>query len=169
EDLTSFTPLFDAEDTVAISPSQVETFSDCSLRWFLTRHGGDRGATTAQSIGTILHAAAEHHPEGPTSQIREFVDREFAALEFDTDWEREREHATAMAMVDRLGEYIENSPGDVLGVEARVYATGVDDRGQEWKVTGRLDLVEAVDGGVRIVDFMTGKAVPAGADMPIHP
>ncbi|KZE20785.1 PD-(D/E)XK nuclease family protein [Brevibacterium casei] len=169
EDLTSFTPLFDAEDTVAISPSQVETFSDCSLRWFLTRHGGDRGATTAQSIGTILHAAAEHHPEGPTSQIREFVDREFAALEFDTDWEREREHATAMAMVDRLGEYIENSPGDVLGVEARVYATGVDDRGQEWKVTGRLDRVEEVAGGVRIVDFKTGKAVPAGADMPRHP
>ncbi|SII44733.1 UvrD/REP helicase [Mycobacteroides abscessus subsp. abscessus] len=74
-----------------------------------------------------------------------------------------------MAMVDRLGEYIENSPGDVLGVEARVYATGVDDRGQEWKVTGRLDRVEEVAGGVRIVDFKTGKAVPAGADMPRHP
>lgn len=169
EDLSSFAPLFDAEDTVAISPSQVETFTDCSLRWFLTRHGGDRGASTAQSIGTILHAAAETHPEGPTSQIRDYVDREFAALEFTTEWEREREHAAAMAMVDRLGEYIENAPGEVLGVEAKVYATGVDDRGQEWKVTGRLDRVEEVADGVRIVDFKTGKAVPVGADMPRHP
>lgn len=168
EDISSTAPLFAADDVVTISPSQVETFSDCSLRWFLTRHGGDRGATTAQNLGTILHAAAEHHPEGPTSAIRDYVDREFASLDFTTDWEREREHTTAMAMVDRLGEYIDNAPGTVLGVEARVYATGIDDLGQEWKVTGRLDRVEDVGDGVRIVDFKTGKVVPAGAEMARH-
>lgn len=168
EDISSSAPLFAGDDVVTISPSQVETFSDCSLRWFLTRHGGDRGATTAQNLGTILHAAAEHHPEGPTSAIRAYVDREFATLDFTTDWEREREHTTAMAMVDRLGEYVDNAPGTVLGVEARVYATGIDDLGQEWKVTGRLDRVEDVGDGVRIVDFKTGKVVPAGAEMARH-
>ncbi|MCM1012130.1 UrvD/REP family ATP-dependent DNA helicase [Brevibacterium sp. XM4083] len=168
EDVTSTTPLFTADDDVTISPSQVETFSDCSLRWFLTRHGGDRGGTTAQSIGTILHAAAEHHPTGPTSTIREYVEREFATLEFATDWEREREHTAAMAMVDRLGEYIADAPGEVLGVEAQVHATGVDDLGQEWTITGRLDRVESTADGVRIVDFKTGRTVPAGADMPRH-
>lgn len=168
EDISSTAPLFDADDVVTISPSQVETFSDCSLRWFLTRHGGDRGATTAQNLGTILHAAAEHHPDGPTSAIRAYVDREFASLDFATEWERDREHTTAMAMVDRLGEYIDNAPGTVLGVEARVYATGVDDLGQEWKVTGRLDRVEDVGDGVRIVDFKTGRLVPAGAEMARH-
>ncbi|MFC9443536.1 MULTISPECIES: UrvD/REP family ATP-dependent DNA helicase [Brevibacterium] len=168
EDVTSTAPLFTPDDDVTISPSQVETFSDCSLRWFLTRHGGDRGGTTAQSIGTILHAAAEHHPTGPTSTIREYVEREFATLEFATDWEREREHTAAMAMVDRLGEYIEDAPGSVLGVEAQVRASGVDDLGQEWTITGRLDRVEATADGVRIVDFKTGRNVPAGADMPRH-
>ncbi|WP_350271200.1 PD-(D/E)XK nuclease family protein [Brevibacterium sp. CBA3109] len=168
EDITSSEPLYTSEDTVRVSPSQVETFTDCSLRWFLTRNGGDRPGSMAQSLGTIIHAAAENFPTGPTSAIREYVDKEFTTLEFDAEWERDREHTLAMKMADRLGEYIKTAPGEPLGVEAQVYATGVDDKGQEWKVTGRVDRLEQTPDGIRIVDFKTGKNVVKGKEMPRH-
>ncbi|SMX88874.1 Superfamily I DNA or RNA helicase [Brevibacterium sp. 239c] len=168
EDITSSEPLFTSEDTVRVSPSQVESFTDCSLRWFLTRNGGDRPGSMAQNLGTIIHAAAENFPRGPASDIREYVDHEFATLEFDAEWERDREHSVAMKMADRLGEYIKTAPGEPIGVEAQVYATGVDDKGQEWKVTGRLDRLEQMPEGIRIVDFKTGKNVVKGQEMPRH-
>lgn len=168
EDITSSEPLFTSEDTVRVSPSQVESFTDCSLRWFLTRNGGDRPGSLAQSLGTIIHAAAENFPQGPPSAIRDYVDKEFTRLEFDAEWERDREHTLAMKMADRLGEYIKTAPGEPIGVEALVYATGVDDKGQEWKVTGRLDRVEQTPDGIRIVDFKTGKNVVKGQEMPRH-
>jgi superfamily I DNA/RNA helicase/RecB family exonuclease len=168
EDITSSEPLFTDGDTVRVSPSQVESFNDCSLRWFLTRNGGDRPSSTAQNLGTIIHAAAEHYPSGPTSAIRSYVEEEFASLEFDAEWQRERELDVAMKMADRLGEYIADAPGSLVGVEAQVYAVGVDSEGREWKVTGRLDRVEEVDGGLRIVDFKTGKNVVAGKEMDRH-
>lgn len=168
EDITTHEPLFTDSDTVRVSPSQVEAFTDCSLRWFLTRNGGDRPMSTAQSLGTIIHAAAENYPEGPTSAIRSFVEGEFASLEFDAEWEREREFEVAMSMADRLGDYIKTTPGRLVGVEAQVYAVGVDADGREWKVTGRLDRVEEVEGGLRIVDFKTGRNVVAGKEMDRH-
>ncbi len=169
EDLSTHDPLYTDEDVVGVSPSQVETFSNCSLRWFLTRNGGDRPGTVAQSLGTILHAAAERFPQGPTSAIRDFVESEFATLDYAADWERTRDHDLAMSMVDRLGDYVSNAPDQVVGVEAQVYATGVDDEGREWKVTGRLDRIETAAEGVRIVDFKTGKNVEAADDMSRHP
>ncbi|SDR69606.1 Part of AAA domain-containing protein [Brevibacterium sandarakinum] len=169
EDVTSSQPLFTSDDTVRVSPSQVESFTDCSLRWFLTRNGGDRPGSLAQSLGTIIHAAAENFPQGPASAIREFVDKEFSTLEFDAEWERDREHTLAMKMADRLGEYIKTAPGEPIGVEAQVYATGVDDKAQEWKVTGRLDRLEQTPEGIRIVDFKTGKNVVKGQEMARHP
>lgn len=168
EDITSWQPLFTPDDTVRVSPSQVEAFTDCSLRWFLTRNGGDRPGSVAQSLGTIIHAAAENYPQGPTSAIREYVDEEFKAIDFDAEWERDREHVLAMKMADRLGEYIKTAPGEPIGVEAQVFATGVDENGQEWKVTGRLDRIEHTAEGIRIVDFKTGKNVVPGPEMQRH-
>lgn len=166
ESLSSTEPLYGDEAIVKVSPSQVETFTNCSLRWFLTRNGGDRPMGIAQNLGTILHAAAESHPTGPTSALRQFVEEEFASIDYSAQWERKRDHDLAMSMVDRLGDYILNAPGEVLGVEAQVYATGTDDSGRTWKVTGRLDRIESVPGGIRIVDFKTGKNVETGEDMP---
>lgn len=169
EDITTTAPLFTAEDTVRVSPSQVESFTDCSLRWFLTRNGGDRPGSVAQDLGTIIHAAAERFPQGPTSEIRSFVAAELSAVEFDAEWERDRQQELAMKMADRLGEYIKDSSGELVAVEAQVYATGVDENGQEWKVTGRLDRIEQSGDGVRIVDFKTGKNVVGKQEMARHP
>lgn len=168
EDLSSDAPLHGPDEVVRISPSQVESFSDCALRWFLTRHGGDRPMSTAQSLGTILHAAAERFPEGPLSSLRDFVEGEFTHLSFDTQWQRDRDHELALFMVDRLGDYIRSAPGAVIGVEVQVEADGVDASGRPWQINGRLDRIERTTGGVRIVDFKTGQVVAATADMPRH-
>src|SRR5699024_2202719 len=149
EDITTSEPPFTSADTVRVSPSQVESLTDCALRWFLTRTG-DRPSSTAQDPGTTLHAAAEHYPEVPTSSLSGCVLREFHTLDVDAEGAREREFDVAMTMADRLGEYIMNAPGELVGVEAQVYAVGVDDEGRQWKVTGRLDRVEEVEGGLRI-------------------
>src|SRR5699024_4064086 len=110
EDITTSEPLFTSADTVRVSPSQVESFTDCALRWFLTRNGGDRPSSTAQNLGTIIHAAAENYPEGPTSAIPDYLQKEFHSHESDAEWRCEGEFALGVTMADRDGEEIMQPP-----------------------------------------------------------
>ena len=49
----------EADEPVAVSPSKVESFRRCELRWFLEHVGGGDTAGAAQTVGTLVHAVAE--------------------------------------------------------------------------------------------------------------
>ncbi|HEX6934907.1 MAG TPA: ATP-dependent DNA helicase, partial [Actinomycetes bacterium] len=52
-------PVRDPGEPVPVSPSKVESFSRCQLRWFLEHVGGGDTSGAAQSVGTLVHAVAE--------------------------------------------------------------------------------------------------------------
>src|SRR5690606_6677012 len=64
--LSTEEPLVDAtSQAIPVSPSRVETALKSPLNWFLYQAGSQPGSTQAQSIGTLIHAVAEAHPDGP--------------------------------------------------------------------------------------------------------
>src|SRR3712207_8348419 len=63
-------PLSDARplrlpgELVRVSPSKVEQFDRCPLRWLLeTAAGGGRGPTASTALGTLVHRSEEHTSE----------------------------------------------------------------------------------------------------------
>lgn len=160
------TPTTDAALTgeVVLSPSQFESALQCPLRWFLTTIGADGPGTAAQSLGTLVHDIAEHHPNGTREQLRAALDERIGELGYDLDtWAGRRDHAHAYAVIDNLASYMEGVPGAV-DVEGTVAASveGVT-------IRGRMDRVEHVDGGVRVTDIKTGRYGYTAKNVPDNP
>lgn len=160
------TPTTDASLTgeVVLSPSQFESALQCPLRWFLTTIGADGPGTAAQSLGTLVHDIAEHHPNGTREQLRAALDERIGELGYDLDtWAGRRDHAHAYAVIDNLASYMEGVPGAV-DVEGTVAASveGVT-------IRGRMDRVEHVDGGVRVTDIKTGRYGYTAKNVPDNP
>ncbi|MGB7447908.1 MAG: UvrD-helicase domain-containing protein, partial [Ornithinimicrobium sp.] len=40
---------------VTVAPSALQTFQECALRWFLTRHGADSETRVSSAVGTLVH------------------------------------------------------------------------------------------------------------------
>lgn len=160
------TPTTDAALTgeVVLSPSQFESALQCPLRWFLTTIGADGPGTAAQSLGTLVHDIAEHHPNGTREQLRAALDERIGELGYDLGtWAGRRDHAHAYAVIDNLASYMEGVPGAV-DVEGTVAASveGVT-------IRGRMDRVEHVDGGVRVTDIKTGRYGYTAKNVPDNP
>ena len=149
---------------VVLSPSQFESALQCPLRWFLTTIGADGPGTAAQSLGTLVHDIAEHHPNGTREQLRAALDERIGELGYDLGtWAGRRDHAHAYAVIDNLASYMEGVPGAV-DVEGTVAANveGVT-------IRGRMDRVEHVDGGVRVTDIKTGRYGYTAKSVPDNP
>ncbi|WP_349829502.1 PD-(D/E)XK nuclease family protein [Brevibacterium litoralis] len=176
-------PLYAADETVPVRPSAVETFTDCGLRWFLTTHGGQSTSSRAQDLGNLVHAVAEHHPEGGLEAMRTEFETGFAEISFASDWERDREHAEGLRMIERLDAYLADrraAGARFVAAEAAVDATEPDPgRGGPWNVYGRMDRLEVVTvrdpktgeetERLRVVDYKTGKNVPPVAEVAENP
>ncbi len=167
-------PIRAADEIVTLSPSTMETFATCPLKWFLSRHAGDTAATQAQTTGTLIHELAEEFPDGDLLGMQQAFEEKFAQLEFDAAWEREREYEAIAGMVDNLSTYLRarRSEGTLLGVEASISAVEHDpELGGPWQIRGRIDRIEQLaDGrGLYIIDFKTGKNPTPRKEMPEHP
>ena len=142
---------------VTISPSTLETFLECPLKWLLSRHAGTMPSTNAQRMGTLVHSLAEKHPQGGYAEMKEAFEEGFALLEFSSQWERDRQYAEGLDMVDNLNDFLvgRRSAGyELIGTEMTLVA----DSGEGWQIRGRIDRLECdSDGRLHTVDFKTAK------------
>lgn len=142
---------------VTISPSTLETFLECPLKWLLSRHAGTMPSTNAQKIGTLVHSLAEEYPQGGYAELKEAFEEGFALLEFPSQWERDRQYAEGLDMVANLNDFLggRRSEGyEFIGSEMTLAA----DSGEGWRIRGRIDRLERdSDGRLHIVDFKTAK------------
>ena len=55
--LSTDEPLWTGDDhVVTLSPSTLQTLTDCPLRWLLERHGGTDGRDVRSAVGSLMHA-----------------------------------------------------------------------------------------------------------------
>jgi superfamily I DNA/RNA helicase len=164
---TDDAPLFATDDVVTLSPSQIEGYLRCPLRWLLQRAGGENGTALRQSIGMLVHDLAfeaAEHGWGP-EQVRDRYEHMWAAIDAGRGWVARRERARADDMVDRLVAWMRDNPRELVGVEVEV-STEVAGA----TVRGRLDRVDRdADGGLVVVDFKTGASAPTKADVERNP
>ncbi|MGA7688396.1 MAG: PD-(D/E)XK nuclease family protein, partial [Jiangellales bacterium] len=164
---TDDAPLFDGDDEVTLSPSQIEGYLRCPLRWMLQRAGGENGTALRQSIGTLVHDLAfEAAKNGwEPAQLWDRYEQMWASIDAGRGWVARRERARVDTMVTRLVAWIRDNPRTLVDVEVEV-TTEVAGA----IVRGRLDRVDRdPDGGLVVVDFKTGTSAPTKAEVEGNP
>jgi superfamily I DNA/RNA helicase/RecB family exonuclease len=165
-------PLHDRTDgPVALSPSTVQTITDCPLRWLLERHGGTSSATQS-ALGSLVHTLIANPGTTEAAQISE-LERFWQALPFDAQWYSRNELARYRAMLSAFFQWRAQTRHELTEVGTEVDVDGVLTSPRpdlpEVKVRGRIDRLER-DGAGRlvVVDIKTGKTAATKDDAQRH-
>lgn len=157
-----------AQGPVRVSPSKVQAFSECSLRWLLTHHGGDAAGAVASSVGTLVHDVIAEAPAAPADQLRGALARRWPELRMAVSWVSERERTRAEAMIEAFVTYrsAASSAGrELVGVEL----SGEVTVGRAL-VAGQVDRLERdAEGRYLVVDLKTGSTKPSRDEVASHP
>jgi superfamily I DNA/RNA helicase/RecB family exonuclease len=153
---------------VPVSPSRVEHFTRCGLRWLLSTCGAEGPSRGAADLGTLVHEVAAEMPDADVATMVAAVDARWPRLGLPPGWVSERRRAEAHAMVERLGRYVAAAETQgwrrVASEESMRVALG------RAVLTGRVDRLETgPDGAVRVVDLKTGSSKPKAEELATHP
>ncbi len=150
---------------VKVSPSKVEQFSRCALRWMLEGAGGAGSPSVNQGIGTLVHDVAATVTEPDLARLTAELDAGWATLDLDNAWYAAKQHDRALDMVRKLAEWLKANPRRLVAVE-REFEVKIG----RALLRGRVDRLEAdPDGKLVVVDLKTGGTAPKDAELGEHP
>ncbi|MDY6055145.1 PD-(D/E)XK nuclease family protein [Micrococcus sp.] len=171
--LSTQAPLTDPTTTaVRLSPSRAETALTNPLDWLLQHVGAQGGASLAQSVGTLVHSVAEHHPDGEPGAVRAELERRLPELGLPEGWGTDLEHARARRLVEAYIGYwsvMREAGRRPLAQEVPLRAD-LTWEGLHVVVNGVIDRLE-VDavGHPYVVDLKTGRRTPGSDELPRLP
>jgi superfamily I DNA/RNA helicase/RecB family exonuclease len=152
--------------TIRLSPSQVETFTRCGLRWLLESAAGVSSAATARHFGIVIHAAAALAADGADdAEITKRIDEVWGHLDFGSAWFSAKQREQAEKMIRKFLDWHQANPRQLAAVEQdlRVRIGRVE-------ITGRVDRLErGADGSAIVVDLKTGSTRPSDDELDRHP
>jgi superfamily I DNA/RNA helicase/RecB family exonuclease len=158
-------PLRQPDVAVRVSPSKVESFGRCPLRWLLESSGGSPGDSTSQSVGNLVHEIAADAPCGTAQELAALLEQRWATLGLPKTWIGVRERGKAEEMLRRLAGYLAQNSRRLIAVEEAFTVT----MGRA-ELRGRVDRLERdADGRLVVVDLKTGTSRPATKDVGEHP
>jgi RecB family exonuclease len=165
-------PLRGRGDLVTLTPSTLQTLSDCPLRWLAERHGGTDARDLRSTIGSVLHALIAE-PDRTESELLVELERAWKHLPFDSLWHSANELARHRTMIEAFLEWRAQTRGELaeVGIELDVDGTlGTPrDDGGEIRLRGRVDRLERdAAGRLVIVDIKTGKTPVSKDDAQQH-
>ncbi len=161
-------PLRPEDTPVAVSPSRVEAFQRCALRWMLEQAGGAPPSGTAQRLGTLVHRVAQVLPRGGREELLAELERLLVDCDLGPGWAGRREVERARTMVDKFATYVR----DAERAGRRLVSTELAVTAQVGRtlIRGQVDrLEEDAEGRLLVVDLKTGRAAPSEADVARHP
>ncbi|MGI4895354.1 MAG: ATP-dependent helicase [Janthinobacterium lividum] len=161
-------PLRAEDEPVPVSPSRVESFERCALRWLLDSSGARPGDSTGQSIGNLVHRIASEAPDADAFDLRRRLDQLWPTLGLPDGWVAATARARAEGMVDKLAAYYRSARAD--GRTLVAVETDVDVRIGRALLRGRVDRLERdAQGRPVVIDLKTGKSQPSKAELARHP
>ncbi|MBW8481280.1 ATP-dependent helicase [Actinomadura parmotrematis] len=163
-------PAFDEDETISISPSQVETFTTCGLRWLLTSAVGaqEGGPNEFATMGKVVHAVAEM--AGADASVTEVdvagrLDEIWNDLDFRAAWYSEKQREQAAVMVDKFLAWHRDNPNEIVALEESFKV----DLGRV-VIKGRIDRAERdAEGRAVIIDIKTSNQPVAPGDIARNP
>jgi superfamily I DNA/RNA helicase/RecB family exonuclease len=175
--LTDERPLADPGEPVRVSPSALDRFVGCELRWLMEAVGARGSEQAAQSVGTALHdVAATAETEGITdagelgARLEDALDR----LDLGGAWTTRRERARARDMLTTYLRWERSSRSRwvLVDVETPFSVTVPPESpdGHPAVLAGRIDRLERDgEGRLVVVDLKTGRSKPAEGELARHP
>ena len=165
-ELTDDGPIVAGGETVRLSPSQVESFTRCGLRWLLEAAVGAGRSDVLRHLGTVIHAAAVLAAEGATEQdVADRIDEIWHHLDFGSAWYSTKQRALAERMVRKFLAWHAGNPRNLVAVEQALKV-----RIGQVEITGRVDRLESDDQGrAVVVDLKTGGSAPREDELDRHP
>jgi superfamily I DNA/RNA helicase/RecB family exonuclease len=164
--LSDAAPIVGDGERVLLSPSHLETFTRCGLRWLLESAVGAGHPDVLRHLGTVIHAAAQLIAEGATEhQVATRIDDIWHHLDFGSVWYGTRQRELAEKMVRKFLDWHTANPRELLATEQSLRV-----RVGRVEITGRVDRLErdGQDRGV-IVDLKTGASAPHDEDLDRYP
>ena len=163
-------PMWSREDhpehMVTLTPSSLQTLTDCPLRWLAERHGGTDPRDLGSTVGSILHALIAE-PAGNESQLLAALERAWQQLPFESRWYSDNELARHRDMIQAFLEWRSNTRGELTEVGVEVDIDGTVD--ENVRLRGRVDRIERdAAGRLVIVDVKTGKTPVSKDDAQRH-
>uniref|UniRef100_UPI0035CB6CEC PD-(D/E)XK nuclease family protein n=1 Tax=uncultured Mycobacterium sp. TaxID=171292 RepID=UPI0035CB6CEC len=164
-------PLWSGDDhVVTLTPSSLQTLTDCPLRWLAERHGGTAPRDLGATIGSLLHALIAE-PRGSDRQLLAELERAWQHLPFESPWYSANELARHRAMIETFLAWRAQSRQELTQVGVEVDVDGVIDTegGARVRLRGRVDRIERdAAGRLVIVDVKTGKTPVSKDDAQRH-
>ncbi|HZB51936.1 MAG TPA: PD-(D/E)XK nuclease family protein, partial [Mycobacteriales bacterium] len=169
-ELSDDRPLGSDGEPVRVSPSALDRFVRCELRWLMEAVGARGPEAAAQSVGTALHEVAALAAEEDLATEDVLAPRLEAALDrldLGGAWTTRRERDRAHRMLVTFLRWHRASRSRWVLVDVEVpFAVPV---GTEAVVHGRIDRLERDrDGGLVVVDLKTGRSKVVDAELARH-
>ncbi len=166
-ELTDERPLASGQP-VRVSPSKLEQFDRCALRWLLQQAGGTRADSSAQSLGLLVHELAAEFPQASLPVLLTELQKRWGILGLTEGWVGDRGRVQAERAVRKLAQYVAGNSRDVVGTELLVDVL-LEFPEVSVRLTGRVDRLEQNDAGLHVIDFKTGAAALRKDQLPEHP
>jgi superfamily I DNA/RNA helicase/RecB family exonuclease len=164
-------PLWSGDDqVVTLTPSSLQTLTDCPLRWLAERHGGTDARDLRSTVGSVLHALVAE-PACSESQLLAALERAWRHLSFESRWYSANELARHRTMIQAFLAWRVQTRGELTEVGVEVDVDGVLDArgGASVRLRGRVDRIERdAAGRLVIVDVKTGKTPVSKDDAQRH-
>jgi len=161
--LSTDLPVIDAEKEVVVSPSGAESFLECGVKWFLQNNGGSDGDSTAQVLGSAIHAFAAkmvQEPDTTHEELTENLKSSWKLIDPESGWVSASHLESAVEMLEKFVEYHNGTKREVKGAELRF-----DVKLGRARIIGTVDRLEVeADGSLFIIDFKTGNTVISKED-----
>jgi superfamily I DNA/RNA helicase/RecB family exonuclease len=170
-------PLADEGAPVRVSPSALDRFVSCELRWLLEAVGARGSEQAAQSVGSAMHdvaAAAVTDGIEDSGELAARLEEALDRLDLGGAWTTRRERARAREMLTTFLRWERSSRSRWVLVDVEtpfsVEVPPVDPGGHPAVLTGRIDRLERDgDGRLVVVDLKTGRSKPAEGELARHP
>jgi superfamily I DNA/RNA helicase len=155
--LSTTEPILPPDAQVSVSPSNLQSFSECGLKWFIEKSGGRDGDSTAQLLGIAIHSLAamlKGEPGLTFDELATRLENGWQLIDGNKGWVRDYQFSLALEKLEKFYKWHSDnkSKRTLFAVEAEFE-----------KVIGRalfngsVDRVEVdSEGRVYIVDLKTG-------------
>ena len=155
--------MIDPDKEVIVSPSGAESFVECGVKWFLQNNGGSDGDSTAQVLGSAIHAFAAKMVQEPGTtreQLIENLQSSWKLIDPESGWVSASHLESAVTMLEKFVEYHKETTREVKGAELRF-----DVKLGRARIIGTVDRLEVeADGSLFIIDFKTGNTAISKED-----
>ena len=153
--LSTDAPVISPESEVVVSPSGAESFVECGVKWFLQNNGGTDGDSTAQVLGSAIHAFAAKMVQEPGTSKQDLIanlESSWKLIDPESGWVSASHLENAVTMLEKFVTYHNESKREVVDAEIRF-----DVKLGRARIRGSVDRLEVeADGSLFIIDFKTG-------------